>query len=281
MGSPIIFYLFGLISASAVAYFFCKNQTSKLANQKAFFEHEKKTVAQAERFAALGDFGAGIAHEINNPLAIILGRTQALKLRLDKDRYEKKDVLETLDKVEFAVKRISKIVNALRLMTRDSSNEEPTVVPISTIIEDIESIWSARLKNHGFEFSIENRDPDLLAYAKRTQIAHALFNLIANSYEFLKEVPEKWIKIDISEKNGFIQIGITDSGLGIPEDIQQKIFDPFYTTKEIGKGTGLGLSIARGVADDNNGTLQYDNQSPNTRFVFSIPKIDAAQKTAS
>lgn len=281
MLQSLIYYILGFSSALGAAYYFCQKETGKRNQLKEFFENEKKTIAKVERFAALGDFGAGIAHEINNPLAIILGRTQALKIRLDIDKYEKKDIVDTIEKVENAVKRISKIVNALRLMTKDSSGELPSIISISSFIEDIESVWAARLKNNGFEFKVENNCPELMTYTKRTQVAHALFNLISNSFEFLKDENEKWIKIDVTEKNGFIQIGISDSGKGIPSEVRQRIFDPFYTTKEVGKGTGLGLSIAKGVAEDNKGSLEYDETCPNTRFVFSLPKVDAAQSAAS
>lgn len=280
----LLFFFFGAISAIPIAVYYFRKESLKLNQQKEFFETERKSIAKAERFAALGDFGAGIAHEINNPLAIILGRTQALKIRLDRDKYEKKDIVDTVDKIEVAVKRISKIVNALRLMTKDSSDETASLVSITLFLEDIESVWAARLRNSGIEFKIENNCSDLMTFTKRTQVAHALFNIISNSFDFLKsisEASEKWIKIDINEKSGFVQIGISDSGPGIPIETRQKIFDPFFTTKEVGKGSGLGLSIAKGVAEDNNGRLEYDEHSSNTRFILSLPKVEAAQNVAS
>lgn len=276
-----LFFIFGVLISSAVFFILSRKTKNNHEQQRAFFENEKRTIAKIERFAALGDFGAGIAHEINNPLAIILGRTQSLRIRIDKDQYSKKDVVDTIDKVETAVKRISKIVNSLRLMTKDSSEEQASLVSVTTLLEDIEAVWSARLKNNGFEFTLENNFPDGMFLIKRTQVAHSLFNLISNSFEYLKNQDQKWIKIEVSENAGKIHIAITDSGNGISEEVRQKMFEPFFTTKEVGKGTGLGLSIARGVAEDNAGELIYDANSPNTRFIFALPKIESPQKVVA
>jgi len=281
MTESFAIFLSGFLCCFIFVFLYSKSSFSKTNKQKITFEKEKQSIALIERYSALGDFGAGIAHEINNPLAIILGRTQGLKMKIERDMFIEEESIEVLEKIESAVKRISKIINALRIMTKDATHEEASLISISSLIEGIETVWAARLKNHGFEFTIKNKNPELMAVVKKTQVTHALFNLISNSFEFLKDQDKKWISIEITEKNHFIQISIVDSGQGIPKEIQQKIFDPFFSTKEVGKGTGLGLSIAKGCAEDNKGSLEYDQNSKNTRFIFSLPKIEDSRKIAS
>jgi signal transduction histidine kinase len=103
-------------------------------------------------------------------------------------------------------------------------------------------------------------------------------NLLNNAFDAIQSLEEKWIKISFSDIGDWVKIIVTDSGPGIPFDVQMKMMQPFYTTKEIGKGTGLGLSISKGIIERHNGRLYLDNTSPNTQFVIALPK-KAAQAT--
>jgi C4-dicarboxylate-specific signal transduction histidine kinase len=100
-------------------------------------------------------------------------------------------------------------------------------------------------------------------------------NLINNSHDSVLNLKDRWVKIEVLDKDNFIEISVTDSGNGIPEPIAQKMMNPFFTTKEVGKGTGLGLSISKGLAEDHGGSLYYDPTSKNTRFVIKLPKYQA------
>jgi signal transduction histidine kinase len=104
-----------------------------------------------------------------------------------------------------------------------------------------------------------------------------LLNLIGNSFDAVQELPEKWIKVNICDLGKEVEISVTDSGLGIPEAIREKITQPFFTTKEIGKGTGLGLSISRGIVESHNGRLFVDATCANTRIVVVLPKLQDAK----
>jgi C4-dicarboxylate-specific signal transduction histidine kinase len=96
------------------------------------------------------------------------------------------------------------------------------------------------------------------------------------------EREERWIKLEVQDKGSLFEISVTDSGPGIPKDVARKIMSPFFTTKPPGKGTGLGLSISSNIMTDHGGSLALDSNSPNTRFVLTLPKTrEAAQKVAS
>ena len=99
-----------------------------------------------------------------------------------------------------------------------------------------------------------------------------LLNLLNNSYDAVVDQPERWIKVDVLDKNELLEIAVTDSGPGIPAPIAEKIMSPFFTTKPPGKGTGLGLSISSNIMTDHGGSLTVDGSSPHTRFVISLLK---------
>jgi C4-dicarboxylate-specific signal transduction histidine kinase len=113
------------------------------------------------------------------------------------------------------------------------------------------------------------------------QISQVLLNLISNACDAIAERDEKWIRIGAERKNGLVSIYVMDSGTGIPETVREKMFQPFFTTKEIGKGTGLGLSISTGILDAHNGSLSIDSTKPNTCFVVQLPESQAPAQTPS
>ncbi len=97
-------------------------------------------------------------------------------------------------------------------------------------------------------------------------------NLINNASDAIENLPEKWIEIACYNIDSFLYITITDSGTGIPKHIQEKMMNPFFTSKEIGKGTGLGLSISMGIIKDHHGELFYVTEAKNTQFCIKIPR---------
>jgi signal transduction histidine kinase len=107
-----------------------------------------------------------------------------------------------------------------------------------------------------------------------------ILNLLNNSVDAISELKEKWIEIVVAETASCIEVKITDSGRGIPKEIQNKIFNPFFTTKVVGKGTGLGLSISKGIIEAHGGHFQINNECPNTQFVIQLPKCQNQKKAA-
>jgi C4-dicarboxylate-specific signal transduction histidine kinase len=106
-----------------------------------------------------------------------------------------------------------------------------------------------------------------------SQISQVLLNLLNNAYDAALAQPDRWIELDARDQGSLVEISVTDSGPGIPRELARKIMDPFFTTKPPGKGTGLGLSISSNIMTDHGGSLSLDQNSPHTRFVMSLPKI--------
>lgn len=244
-------------------------------------ENERVKIIQTSKLAALGEMSAGIAHEINNPLAIIFANTNRLKRNIEPGTNEQ--AINSLNTIENMVKRITKIIKGLRTFARDADNDPFQNFLVQNLIEDIASICGERLKANSVEFILpEKISQELTLDCNPTQITQVIINLIMNSFDSIHEQNKPWIKFDIITNEDKIKFIITDSGKGISKEIADKIFQPFFTTKEVGKGTGIGLSISKGLVEAHKGTIYLDTTSENTKFVIELPlkHSDSKQNTA-
>lgn len=241
------------------------NAQREIMNQQSHMIHNSNLVA-------LGEMAGGVAHEINNPLQTLALQSQALKVSFANLEKVSPDVSEQLDTVDHSIKRISKLIRALRDLTRDVSNDPAGYFIIREMLDDVLSVSSERLKNLGIQLIIHG-DRNLAVNGNMVQISQVLINLLNNSIDALEGRKEKWVTIGLLEKKDRVQVIVTDSGAGIPKEIVKKIMMPFFTTKGAGKGTGLGLSISRSIIEKNGGTLYYDASSTHTRFVIDLPGV--------
>jgi len=226
----------------------------------------------SEKMKSLGEMAGGIAHEINNPLAII--KTSAARLRRVQVRGElsEQELIEGCIRIEETVDRCNNIINALKGFSRDGSKEKPEVLELSTVLTTIFNLSSEKVKIKGIDFI--NPGTDELIFCQRICSEQIILNLVNNSMDALIYTEDPFIKFDIKSDNDFVTVDIIDNGFGIPNSLQQKVFEPFYTTKELNKGTGLGLSVSRGMAEQNGGSLEY--RRDNKLSIFSL-KIKKAQ----
>lgn len=247
-----------------------RNQQKKL--EREVKEKEAKAIVAA-RLASLGEMAGGIAHEINNPLAIITGYTSRLTRLIHKDRYEPDHFIKLLGNIDRTSKRISQIINGLRIISRNSDGEGYEYQAMIQVVEDISGVSFEKFNSHGVEIRIDRENQDFFErfYFRRVQVAQVLMNLLNNAFHAAREQADKWIEIQARINNQKFQLAVIDSGSGVPKEIEEKIFDPFFTTKEVGEGTGLGLGISRSMIEDHGGQLFLDQSSPHTRFVIELP----------
>lgn len=250
-----------------------EERTQKIDAQRAL-------LTEKSRLAALGEFSANIAHEINNPLFVITSSATLIEAKLTKNG-QQEEVLKDILKIQNMVSRISKIIKGLRTFARDASDEKKSDFQLEKMIEDIKDLCHARLTNSGISFLVELSSPNMTLYAREIQISQVLINLINNSAEAIKDRNDKWIKLTAKYTGSLLEMSVSDSGYGIPQEVRTKMAQPFFTTKEKGIGTGLGLSIATGIISSHGGELFYDDTSVNTRFVITIPYLNTEAKTIS
>ena len=233
------------------------------------------------KMATLGEMAGGVAHEINNPLAIIKTTASQMTELLGDEQLDKKMLSEMTTTIEKTTNRIAKIVHGLRLFSRDGSNDKHEHINVLSLIEDTVSFCRERFKSHGVNLTIEEFSPSLGFEGRSIEISQVLLNLLNNAYDAVADKNEKWVKVSVIDEADWVSICVTDSGNGISLELEEKIFRPFFTTKELGKGTGIGLSISLGIAQSHNGTLSLNSQSPNTCFVMRLPKRQKTDTAAA
>jgi C4-dicarboxylate-specific signal transduction histidine kinase len=280
----LIFAAFGLPSIFAcIGFLFVRLRHQKRNIEKANQEIilQKQRSENSARLASVGELAAGVGHEINNPLAIIKGFLMQIRKAIVNGDFSKDKALERIDKCIGSVHRISRIVRGLKSLSRDGSMDPFEKVQLETIISDVHSLVMSRLHLKTISFQIIGLEEEHIVECKQVLLGQVLTNLITNSIDALEEIDNKWVKLEIIDKSGFIHISVTDSGSGITEDVSAKIFEPFFTTKSVGEGTGLGMSISKTIIDHHGGEFFIDCDSPNTKFVIILPKFqNTTQKVA-
>lgn len=231
-------------------------------------EHAK--AEHASKLASLGEMAGGIAHEINNPLAIIDGYVSKLGRLTDSPENHGQETKRIVEKVRLTVKRISTIVNGLKHFARDGSDEPKNDIALSDLVQEVLQFYNEKFKSRGID--IRNKvDASVHLQGRSTQLAQVLINLLNNAQEATFQQDTRWIEIGSSDFGDWVEIYVMDSGKGIDKSIQRKIMEPFFTTKKIGDGSGLGLSISHGIVKEHGGELNLDLQSPYTKFVVRLP----------
>ena len=236
-------------------------------------------LTQASKLSALGEMAGGIAHEINNPLSIIKGYVDLLKRLSSRGALKEDILLQYIEKMDSTVGRISKIVNGMRRFSRESSMDEKVEYPLNKIIEETMDICQERINNNGIVTEVVYLENNPHIFCRPVEISQVILNLVNNSYQAIASQSRPVIKILCEEGADRYTVRIVDSGDGIPAIVRQKLFQPFFTTKDVGVGTGLGLSISRGIIEEHEGRLYYEEGSPNTMFVIELPKIKEITRT--
>jgi PAS domain S-box-containing protein len=229
-------------------------------------------LTQTAKLASLGEMAAGIAHEINNPMTIILGRAEQIKGLLKNESVAVDQISSVADNIISSVQRVAKIIKALRAFSRLNAEMEFTPVKLIDVVNETTDLCKERFKDNNVRLQINIDDQNTVVTSRGTQMSQVLLNLLNNAYDAISDKPDKWIAVDAFETAEFVRITVTDCGVGIPASIADKLFQPFFTTKGVDKGTGLGLSISHGIVADHGGRIYIDQKSQNTRFVIELPK---------
>ncbi|MFN8790314.1 MAG: CHASE domain-containing protein [Bdellovibrionales bacterium] len=237
---------------------------------------QQAALISSSRLSSLGEMASGVAHEINNPLTIIIGKARKIEAMIDPIEIEREAIQVQAQQIVKTAHRISKIIKGLQAFARETTNEPFEPVLVQDLLQNTLELCRERFTKNHTELIVQS--PSNLAlkfFGREEQISQVLMNLLNNSFDAVQNSPEKWVKIEVTTEGARLRIAVTDSGPGVKPDIEQKIYDPFFTTKEIGKGTGLGLSISKGIVERHRGKLYYDSSSKHTRFVVELDVLQA------
>jgi PAS domain S-box-containing protein len=226
------------------------------------FKNLTKTIIQSEKMASIGQLAAGVAHEINTPLGIILGYTQLLQ----EDHNADAETMETLEIIEKQTRVCKKIVADLLKFSRKSVENATVVTDINECIEEVLSVTEHTLNMDRIYVHREFTEDLPPVMSDREKLRQVFVNLLNNAHYAMESEGIVGIWTYYSEDEGMIEVAIGDTGPGIPDDIIDKVFDPFFTTKAVGKGTGLGLSVSFGIVRDHGGSMSVQSPPEDEKF---------------
>ena len=221
----------------------------------------------SEKMALMGQVVAGIAHELNNPLTIVIGNIQLMMTR----ELNEKNV-QSLTRIKDGAERASKIVkNLLTFARQEKPERKPT--DVNLVLKKTLELRAYELKVSNIEVSTD-LSPDLRdTMADPHQLQQVFLNLIVNAEQAMIEAHGKGLlRLSTRSEPGKILIFISDDGPGIPRENLQRIFEPFFTTKPVGKGTGLGLSICQAIIGEHGGRIDVESTvGRGTTFIIELP----------
>ena len=245
--------------------------TTELVEAREKLREQEAKAQYTAKLASLGEMAAGIAHEVNNPLTIIQGSANIVRRLIDKDPIDIENVKILTTKMIETSDRISKTVKSLKALSRNAENDPKVLVDLNKVIYQSVDIAEQKCRSNNVELRWDKSTDSINVLGREAELMQVFTNLIGNAVDAIKERDEKWIEVRTGLFNQYVDVYFTDSGLGIPPEIQKKIMEPFFTTKDVNQGTGLGLSISKNIIKTHDGELTLVTEAPHTTFRVRLP----------
>jgi signal transduction histidine kinase/uncharacterized membrane protein YwaF len=246
---------------------------TKMVEAEDIISTERQRAQTSARLASFGEISAGIAHEINNPLAVISALNFKLNMKIKKNEEINDFLHEFNEKVDSQIMRISKIVKSIKTLSRDGDNDPFELHSLAKVFDDVRILVEPKCEGKDIILSFPQKLDQVNLLCQSVQLGQVFIILINNAIDAIIDLDERWIKIHVNNYKEGIELEFIDSGPGIPKDVVKDIFMPFFTTKGVGKGTGLGLSLAVKIIKLHKGEIRVDHSSKNTKFTIYLPKL--------
>jgi len=236
---------------------------------QAEIERQRDALYQSEKLTALGSLLAGVAHELNNPLSVVVAQAVLMEETLQDEKVIKRAV-----DIRSAAERCARIVKTFLAMARQQTPEQGRV-HLNNLVDNALELFGYTLRTAGIEI-VKKLDADLPAvWGDADQLHQVVANLIINAQQAMMDAPEPrrmGIATGIDASTGMVRLTVDDTGPGVPADMRPRIFDPFFTTKPTGIGTGIGLSVCHGVIESHGGQIGVtDAPGGGARFEVLLP----------
>ncbi|MBY0518747.1 MAG: GAF domain-containing sensor histidine kinase [Bacteriovoracaceae bacterium] len=225
--------------------------------QQLLVKLESSQDQKEERLKSLGQLSSGVAHEINNPLAILKGMLEIIRLKIG----DSVNLENDFKKMKNAIDRVANIVNAMKSFTQERTVLRPRNLSTQKLLNKIIDLNSLMINEAGIHIHYP-KDESSFIQGDEEQLLNVFSSLIKNSIEATADSVEKWIKIETFVEDGHWVLRFSDSGRGISPEHLNRVFEPFFTTKPPGKGQGLSLSVAKGIVAAHGGQMRITQASP-------------------
>lgn len=240
------------------------------------FKRAQQQLVQSAKLAAMGELSAGVYHEISNPLT---GITLLLELagQLVKNIPE---VAEIIDSISTETKRLTEIASNLRGSARKAAPPHPVILPMA--VRKACDIMRHVVEKHGAKLTIEEKGDIQPVIGDETLIQQVVVNLLSNAadaFDGLNAARNREVRVEIHSMNEWVALKVKDNGVGMTTEVQEHIFEAFYTTKQLEKGTGLGLSLTRRIVEDLGGEIRvFSERGRGAEFsvLFKVAQVEAA-----
>jgi two-component system NtrC family sensor kinase len=243
----------------------------------------QNSLVHAGRLAAIGELSSGVAHDINNPLTVILLSNEMMLKELERDHSDPISMVEKVTghatDIQRASKSIQKLADHLRTFSRGMA-EKYENLDLFDVLADALFITSNKINRSGITFENSLKKGDLIVNGMSNQLEQVFINMIGNACDAMTDSEKRKLSIKASSTEWddvpCWRIEFSDTGKGIPEDLHEDVFHSFFTTKEKGKGTGLGLSISRGIIRDHKGEIYLESkEGKGSSFFVLLPKVES------
>jgi signal transduction histidine kinase len=241
---------------------------SKVEERTRQLQEVQRQLVQAEKMSAVGRMLSGVAHELNNPLTAIMGHTDLARRRLTASGANEKDItlMTTLHEQGERCRKI--VANLLQFARQEKPHLER--VRVNDLVEQALQLREYEMTTRNIKLVREYDPTNPFFAADPNKIVQVVLNLINNAHDAIRDAERPgtiWVRTFAEQDT--VRLEFLDNGTGLREP--ERVFDPFYTTKEVGQGTGLGLSVCYGIVEEHNGSITADNWEQGARFVIVLP----------
>jgi two-component system CheB/CheR fusion protein len=262
--------------------------TQRMRDQR-LIEQQQEELSRITRFSAVSEIAAGIAHEVNTPLNVIVSKADILKLKAGAAALDAAEAAAIAGDITRMAKNVSDIVHGLASVASHKSNRLETAC-LKRVVCDAAKLCEPRAHRINAALELDVPDGEVPVECYPVQIVQVIINLLNNAIDAVGERREdRWIRVRLRAAGSEAIVTVSDSGAGISSAVAEKIFTPFFTTKKDRDGTGIGLSLSRSIARRHHGELALDMKAPHTLFRLTLPRqqpdrrvvvLDAKAETA-
>lgn len=237
-------------------------------------EKDATEAQRLRRLASMGEMSGGVAHELNSPLAALSFAIQRLQRRIGRGRkLSQEDLSEQLEKMASDAARMSGIVQSIRALAAGKLPEPKQREHADALLRRAAAVFRQRYGRQKLRIDIKPGCEQVIVNCIAYQMEQMLTNLLKNAAEATEHLDQPWVELSAEADSERVRLIVRDAGMGIANELVERIYDPFYTTKSVGSGMGLGLALCQKLTELHGGQLHYELLNGHTAFVVTLPAV--------